>query len=50
MPAPYEREANDIKHPVPLTEDNMFPTLPMYNRRENFAKFDLETLFFAFYY
>lgn len=28
----------------------MFPTVPMYNRKENFARFDLETLFFAFYY
>ena len=28
----------------------MFPTVPMYNRRENFGKFDLETLFFTFYY
>jgi CCR4-NOT transcriptional regulation complex NOT5 subunit len=28
----------------------MYPTLPQYNRRENFSKFDLDTLFFAFYY
>lgn len=28
----------------------MFPTVPMYNRKENFQRFDLETLFFAFYY
>lgn len=24
--------------------------MPLYNRTENFARFDLETLFFAFYY
>jgi len=40
----------EAKHPVPLKEENMFPTVPMYNRKENFQKFDLETLFFAFYY
>lgn len=28
----------------------MFPTVPMYNRKDNFSKFDLDTLFFAFYY
>ena len=24
--------------------------MPLYNRKENFSRFDLETLFFAFYY
>lgn len=28
----------------------MFPTVPLFNRRENFAAFDLDTLFFSFYY
>jgi CCR4-NOT transcriptional regulation complex NOT5 subunit len=28
----------------------MFPTVPMFNRRDNFSKFDLDTLFFAFYF
>lgn len=50
MPAPYDQDVKDPKHPVPLKEENMFPTVPLYNRRENFAKFDLDTLFFAFYY
>ena len=27
-----------------------YPTVPMYARKENFAQFDLETLFFAFYH
>lgn len=27
-----------------------FPTVPLFARRENFASFDVETLFFAFYH
>lgn len=27
-----------------------FPTVPMFARKENFAMFDLETLFFVFYH
>jgi len=50
MPAPWDQEVIDPKHPVPVWEDHKFPTVPLYNRRENFAKFDLETLFFAFYH
>jgi CCR4-NOT transcriptional regulation complex NOT5 subunit len=50
IPAPYDQEVKDPKHPVPLNLENMFPTVPMYNRRENFQKFDQDTLFFAFYY
>lgn len=40
----------EARNPVPLKEDNLFPTVPMYNRKENFTRFDLDTLFFAFYY
>jgi CCR4-NOT transcriptional regulation complex NOT5 subunit len=51
MPAPFDQDAKDPKHPVPIdNEDHMFPTVPMFNRRENFAKFDESTLFFAFYH
>jgi CCR4-NOT transcriptional regulation complex NOT5 subunit len=31
-------------------DNPLLPTLPFYNRRENFARFDLETLFFVFYF
>jgi CCR4-NOT transcriptional regulation complex NOT5 subunit len=27
-----------------------FPTVAMYNRSEHFSRFDLDTLFFTFYY
>jgi CCR4-NOT transcriptional regulation complex NOT5 subunit len=50
MPAPYDQDVKDPKDPVPLNFDYLFPTVPMCNRRENFTKFDEETLFFAFYY
>lgn len=50
IPQPHDQEVQEAKHPVPLKEDNMFPTVPLFNRRESFFKFDLETLFFAFYY
>jgi CCR4-NOT transcriptional regulation complex NOT5 subunit len=51
MPAPFDQDAKDPKHPVSIdNEDQMFPTVPMFNRRENFAKFDIDTLFFAFYH
>jgi CCR4-NOT transcription complex subunit 3 len=50
IPAPYDQDVKDPKHPVPLNVENIFPTVPMYNRRENFQKFDQDTLFFAFYY
>ena len=38
------------KNPVTLRDEHLFPSVPMYNRRESFTKFDLDTLFFAFYY
>lgn len=50
MPAPYDQDVCEPKNPVPLTEENLFPTVPMYNRRENFENFDVDTLFFAFYF
>lgn len=31
-------------------EEHDYPRVPLFNRKENFARFDLETLFFAFYY
>lgn len=31
-------------------DDYMFPTVAKYNRIDNFKKYDVETLFFAFYY
>jgi len=40
----------DPKHPVPVWDEHDFPRVPLFNRKENFTNFDLETLFFAFYY
>merc|ERR1719362_1722140 len=40
----------DPKHPQSVWEEHNYPRVPLYNRTENFARFDLETLFFAFYY
>jgi CCR4-NOT transcriptional regulation complex NOT5 subunit len=40
----------DPKHPSAVSETHNYPTVPLFNRRENFAKFNLETLFFAFYH
>ena len=40
----------DPKHPVSVWEEHSVPRVPLYNRAENFSHFDLETLFFAFYY
>ncbi len=50
MPMPYDQAAVSPSIPFPLKEENFFPTVPMYDRRENFEKFDEETLFFAFYF
>jgi CCR4-NOT transcription complex subunit 3 len=52
MPGPFDQEVKDPLNPVPIgsVDHFMFPTVPMYNRRENFSKFDLNTLFFVFYY
>ena len=51
IPQSWDQEVHTPKHPVSLKEnENLFPTLPMFNRRDSFAKFDLDTLLFAFYY
>ncbi len=50
IPQPWDQDVQEAKHAVPLREENNLPTVPMFNRKENFVKFDLETLFFAFYY
>lgn len=45
-----DQEVIDPKHPVSVWEEHEYPRIPLFNRKENFARFDLETLFFAFYY
>ncbi len=41
----------DPKQPAAVSQGSgEYPTVPMYARKENFAQFDLETLFFAFYH
>jgi len=40
----------DPKQPVSVWEEHDYPRVPLFNRKENFSRFDLETLFFAFYY
>lgn len=45
-----DQEVIDPKHPVPVWEEHDYPRVPLYNRKQNFSKFDLETLFFTFYY
>jgi CCR4-NOT transcription complex subunit 3 len=50
MPTPQDQESIDPKHPSSVWEENNFPTVPLFNRKKNFAKFDIDTLFFAFYY
>jgi len=47
---PYDQATITPMYPAAIQEDLLFPTVPMYDRRENFAKFDLETLFFVFYF
>lgn len=34
----------------PSSEEDHYPTEPMYNRASDFANFDLDTLFFVFYF
>lgn len=41
---------NDPKQPVGVWLKQKYPTVPMYAQAANFSHFDLETLFFAFYY
>lgn len=51
MPEIWDQEMNEPRHAVSLKDENlMFPTIPMFNRSENFTHFDLDTLFFTFYY
>jgi CCR4-NOT transcriptional regulation complex NOT5 subunit len=51
MPEIWDQEVNQPRHAVSLKDENlMFPTMPMFNRSENFTHFDLDTLFFTFYY
>ena len=45
-----DQEVIDPKHPVSVWEEHEYPRIPLFNRKENFSRFDLETLFFAFYY
>jgi len=45
-----DQEVIDPKHPVSVWEEHDYPRVPLFNRKENFSHFDLETLFFAFYY
>lgn len=40
----------DPKHPMGVWDENEYPRVPLFNKKENFSNFDLETLFFAFYY
>lgn len=40
----------DPKQPVGVWLEQAYPTVPLYAQAANFARFDLETLFFAFYY
>jgi len=50
IPTPHDQESIDPKNPTNVWEESNFPTVPLFNRRENFAKLDLDSLFFAFYY
>ena len=50
QPEPCDQEVMDPKQPVGVWPKHEYPTVPMYSHAANFAKFDLETLFFAFYY
>ena len=48
----WDQEVMNPKNPVPrkVEEACDFPTLAKYNRKESFAKFDIDTLFFVFYF
>ena len=50
MVTKQDQEVMDPKHPVSVWEEHNVPRVPLFNRAENFSRFDLETLFFAFYY
>ena len=50
IPKPQDQEAIESKHAMSVWEEHNYPTVPLFNRKENFQKMDLDTLFFAFYY
>ena len=50
IPKPQDQEVIDPKHAMSVWEEHNYPTVPLFNRKENFQKMDLDTLFFAFYY
>ena len=51
IPQPWDQGAQDPKNQVRMSECNTtYPTVPMFNRADNFRNYDLDTLFFAFYY
>jgi len=51
-PMVWDQEVTNPKNPVPrkIEETCDFPTVAKYNRNENFARFDIDTLFFVFYF
>ncbi len=50
IPTFKDQNVYDPKHPVAISEENSFPTVPMYNMKEHFGRFGEDTLFFAFYF
>jgi len=46
----WDQEVSDPKQPVGVFLKHKYPTVPMYTHAANFSKFDLDTLFFTFYY
>jgi CCR4-NOT transcriptional regulation complex NOT5 subunit len=51
-PMVWDQEVYNAKNHVPrkIEETYDFPTVAKYNRNENFARFDPDTLFFVFYF
>jgi len=43
MPTPSDQDVIDLVNPIPVgvIEDYLFPTVPMFNMKDNFAKLDL---------
>jgi CCR4-NOT transcription complex subunit 3 len=64
VPLMQDQDIIEISSPLPIDEaiygnsdkqktyglKRYFPTSAMYNRQSNFQRFDIESLFFAFYY
>ena len=65
IPILQDQDIVDVKCPLPIEENvsisdlkrtsgnhdtRFFPTTAMFNRQSNFQRFDLESLFFSFYY